>query len=307
MSDFDTPWKEALDVYFEAFLAFFFAPIHAAIDWQRGYETLDKELQQIMPDAETGRRYVDKLVQVWRRDGKPEWVLIHIEVQYSAEADFARRMFTYHYRLLDRYDRKVASLAVLGDEQEDWRPDRYAYDLWGCSIDFRFPIVKLLDFAAVEATLENEPNPFAMVVLAHLKTRATDRDPAARQAWKLRLVKSLYERGLEREQIRQLFRFIDWMMTLPEPLAIAFEQEMTEYEQEKAMPYVTSIERRARAEGKQEGLLSGIELGLELKFGAAGLQCMPEVRKLTDVPKLEAILQAIKSATSIDELRHLWS
>jgi hypothetical protein len=315
MSDFDSPWKEALDAYFEAFLAFFFAPIHADIDWQRGHETLDKELQQIVPDAALGRRYVDKLVKVWRRDGIEEWVLIHIEVQYSAEADFARRMFIYHYRLLDRYDRRVASLAVLGDDRADWRPDRYTYDLWGCRNDFRFPIVKLLDFAAVEPTLENQANPFATVVLAHLKTRATHQDPATRQVWKLRLVKNLYERGLEREQVRQLFRFIDWMMDLPEPLEIVFRQEMTQYEQEKRMPYVTSIERLARAEGKLEGelegkseaLLTGIEVGLELKFGATGLECLPEIRKIEDVQTLQTILQAIKTATSIEELRRLWS
>src|SRR3954468_7774214 len=100
MSDYDTPWKEALDAYFEAFLAFFFQPIGADIDWSRGHETLDKELQQIMPDAEPGGRYVDKLVKVGRTGGTEEWVLIHIEVQYSTEPDFARRMFTYYYRLL---------------------------------------------------------------------------------------------------------------------------------------------------------------------------------------------------------------
>src|SRR5262245_48705815 len=52
MSDFDSPWKEAIDLYFERFLAFFFSPVHAEIDWGRPFEMLDKELQQIMPEAE---------------------------------------------------------------------------------------------------------------------------------------------------------------------------------------------------------------------------------------------------------------
>ncbi|MBI3822713.1 MAG: hypothetical protein HY289_08535 [Planctomycetes bacterium] len=50
-------------------------------------------------------------------------------------------MFVYHYRLLDRYNRRVVSLAVLGDDDTDWRPDRYNDELWGCSIEFRFPIL----------------------------------------------------------------------------------------------------------------------------------------------------------------------
>ena len=59
MTDYDSPWKEALDRYFELFLAFFFPHAHAEIDWLRGYEALDKELQQVVREAELGRRVVD--------------------------------------------------------------------------------------------------------------------------------------------------------------------------------------------------------------------------------------------------------
>ena len=48
MSDFDSPWKEALDLFFEAFLELFFPQAHADIDWSQGWESLDKELQQIV-------------------------------------------------------------------------------------------------------------------------------------------------------------------------------------------------------------------------------------------------------------------
>jgi hypothetical protein len=40
-ADYDSPWKEALDVYFEAFLALPFLEAHAQIDWTRGYESVD--------------------------------------------------------------------------------------------------------------------------------------------------------------------------------------------------------------------------------------------------------------------------
>ncbi|MCI5220955.1 MAG: cytosolic protein, partial [Candidatus Electrothrix sp. LOE2] len=53
--DFDSPWKEILDGYFPEFLQFFFADIHAAIDWSRGHVFLDKEFQKIVRDAEQGR------------------------------------------------------------------------------------------------------------------------------------------------------------------------------------------------------------------------------------------------------------
>ena len=56
-----------------------------------------------------------------------------------------------------------------------------------------------------------------------------------------------------------------------------------------------------------EELLAGIELGLELKFGAAGLQLMREISQLTDVEVLRAVRQAIKTAASSNVLRLICS
>ena len=81
MTDYDSPWKEALERYLPAFLELFFPEAYREICWGAGYEFLDKELQQVVRDAELGRRLADKLVKVWRNNGEEVWVLIHIEVQ----------------------------------------------------------------------------------------------------------------------------------------------------------------------------------------------------------------------------------
>ncbi|MBI2939703.1 MAG: hypothetical protein HYY04_04630, partial [Chloroflexi bacterium] len=195
-ADFDSPWKEALERYFPPFLEFFFPTAYAGIDWQRGHEFQDTEMQQVARDAELGRRLVDKLAKVWRRDGQETWVLVHVEVQVQVqeEADFAERMYVYNYRLFDRHHRRVASLAVLGDERANWRPDRFRYELWGCEVGIRFPLVKLVDYRSRWAELEASPNPFAVAVMAHLKTRETRHDDQERRRWKLALVRGLYER-----------------------------------------------------------------------------------------------------------------
>src|SRR4029077_3682091 len=129
-----------------------------------------------------GRRYVDKLVKVWTREGVERWVLVHVEVQTTRDADFPERMYVYNYRIFDRYNRPVASLAVLADDDPDWRPTEFRNELFGCEAGIRFPAVKLLDFAAQEAVLEASTNPFARVVLAHLKARQTHDDPLGRHA-----------------------------------------------------------------------------------------------------------------------------
>jgi predicted transposase YdaD len=280
---------------------------------------LDKELQQVVREAELRRRHVDSLVKVWRRNGAEAWVLIHVEVQSQVKEEFPERMFVYNYRLFDRYNRMAVSLAVLADERAGWRPNRFHPELWGCSIGIEFPVVKLLDYAGDIEALATNSNPFATVVRAHLLTQQTRAAPEARRVEKLRLVKGLYDRGLDRKDIQELFRFIDWMMELPAEATKQFWHDVQDFEKEKKMPYVSSVERMARAEGHKEGqkegqkegreeglregLLGGLALGLELKFGDKGKKLMSRVRRVKDVSALQALLNALKTAKSLEELR----
>lgn len=302
-TDYDSPWKEALDRYFEQCLAFFFPQVHADIEWDRGYAMLDKELQQIVRPAKLGRLYVDKLVKVWLKSGTVTWLLIHVEVQTWKEGDFPRRMHVYNHRIFERYEQEVISLAILADDDPDWRPNRYEYSRWGFRTGTEFPMVKLLDHAADVEALETNPNPCAVVVLAHLKTLETRNAPADRQAWKLRLVRGLYERGLGPEDVRQLFRFIDWIMEVPEPLERLFLQAITEYQEEKRMPFIDIAERV----GMEKGLLKGIEAILKLRFGEEGVKLMPELQQIQDHEVLETVLDASTRADSPDKLRQVWT
>jgi len=126
MTNFDSPWKEVLDVYFEAFILFCFPELHAQVDWRHGRRALDKELQQIAVEGEIGLRIVDKLVEVRLRSGEVRWLLIHVEVQSQPNVSFTRRMFVYFYRIFDKYTKPLVSLAILGDDDSDWRPKTFS-------------------------------------------------------------------------------------------------------------------------------------------------------------------------------------
>jgi predicted transposase YdaD len=261
-TDFDSPWKDILDLLFAEFMAFFFADAYAAIDWSRGHEYLDKELQKITADAETGRRTVDKLVKVYLLDGAELWVLVHVEVQMQAETDFPERLFVYNYRIRDRFGVRCATFAVLTDDDAAWRPTRYEDSLLGTVLRMDFATAKLLDLEQDWAALEASVNPFAVVVMAHAKHRATRRDLQARLAWKLDLTKALYRRGYDRTQVIALYRFLDWVMTLPEELARAYVDAMDEFEKEQKMAYLSYAERLAQEKGFEQGIEQGIERGV---------------------------------------------
>ena len=322
MTDFDSPWKEATEFYFEDVLRLLFPEVHAAIDWSRGYEFLDKELQQIVRDAELGRRFVDKLVKVWLKNGDEKWILIHIEIQGDEEAEFGQRMFVYYIRLFDKYDRPVVSLAVLADENPRWRPATYQSALCGCTVHFEFPTVKLLDFRNRWNELETSQNRIAVVVMAHLKAKETARDPKSRLRWKTQLVRFLFERGWTRQDILELFRLIDWLMVLPDDLEREFEADLVVIEKEKQMPYVTGFERRATERGLSKGLSEGLSQGLsqgqleglrdtiqavlEVRFGRIDPQTLEELKAVTDIAVLQSARAIVQTVESVETLRGVW-
>jgi len=301
-TEYDSPWKQILQLYFEEFMLFFFPQAYQEIDWTRQPEFLDKELEQVVRDAELGKRLADKLVKIYRIGGEETWILIHLEIQSQSESDFSERMFIYNYRIYDRYKRSVASLAVLGDEQVNWRPNQFGYELFGTKVEFQFPIVKLLDYQQRQSELEASRNPLATVVMAHLAALQTKSDRLERKQQKLSLVRRLYQQGFEREDILNLLAFVDWVLTLPSDLEGEFLFEVEQLEAEQRMQYVTSFERS----GIRLGLLKGIALGLKLKFGETGQNLLPEIESIQDVTMLEAILEGIDTASTVSQLRQIY-
>jgi Putative transposase, YhgA-like len=317
-TDYDNPWKEVLDVFFPQFMEFFYPVAYQEIDWTKGYISLDKELQKIVRDAKLGKRLADKLVRVTLKNGKKAIIIIHIEIQSEYESNFAERMFIYHYRIYDKYKKQnveVVSLAVLGDDSGTWRPTEYKYSRWGCEMEFKFPIIKLIDYQ--QEILETTLNPFAIVVIGYLQAKKTTNNAEERLEKKLEIVKSMYEKGYERETVLQLFRLLDWMMILPEELTKKFDTEISDYEEEKKMPYVTSLERLylergeeiGREEGREEGILSNARQSilqvLEIRFQSVPKEISDRLDSISDLPKLQELHRLSVTISSVDDFVNL--
>lgn len=193
--EIDTPWKDILNTCFNDFITFFYPEIYNDIDWTKAPLYMDKELSQIIRESKTGCRFVDKLVKVFRKSGEEKWVLVHIEVQGQSQDSLPERMFIYSNRLHDIYQMKIASFAILADNNPNWRPSKFENELWGSQKIFVFPIVKLLDYKDRWEELKNSDNPFAIVVMAHLKMLETKKNYVDRLYWKLEISKILYVKG----------------------------------------------------------------------------------------------------------------
>jgi hypothetical protein len=254
-------------------------------------------------------------VGVHRLDGQPAWVLVHVEVQGEAEAGFPARMFVYNHRIRDAHAVPVASLAVLADTDAGFRPGRFSDALWGCVIDFRFPVAKLLDWNTPErwAELEASGNFFALVVMAQIRAKAS-KDAETLRAWKFRLIRLMYDRGYARKTILELFRIIDWMIRLPAAAEAAFLQDVYTFEETKRMPYVTSAERAGIEKGLKQGLEQGKQMGyrageadlliwlIEKKFGADAVERVRQRIEAADSDTLRRWSERILTADSLEGL-----
>jgi transcriptional regulator with XRE-family HTH domain len=218
----------------------------------------------------------------------------------------------------------VVSLAVLADTSPGFRPDAFRYDRWGCALQYRFPMSKLIDFESNWEELEQSANVFALVVMAQLKAKRV-KDGVARKDAKVAIIRLMYERGYSKQQILELFNVIDWMIQLPSSLNEDFLNTIYAIEEDKNMPYINTAERVGLEKGRHEGELIGIQKGeqigikkgeqigilrnqretaltlLELKFGALPDWATEMIRQ-ADATKLDAWTRGVLTAESLEAL-----
>ncbi|MEB3341445.1 hypothetical protein [Okeania sp.] len=58
--------------------------------------------------------------------------------------------------------------------------------------------------------------------------------------------------------------------------------------------------------GEKIGILSGIKIGLELKFGESGKEIFYEINTLENIQVLETILSSLKTVETIEQLRQIY-
>jgi hypothetical protein len=240
--------------------------------------------------------------------------MLHASTNESPTERQNRRKKTNFCRIWDRYNKPVVSLALLVDGDPKFRPGRFLREKAGCRLEFRFPIVKLLDFKS-EEELAKDPSPFAIAALVQLRKLQAGGDIERRYAFKVSLAQELYRRSYQREDILKLLRFMDFLLRLPEIPSARFRNELRVIEEEPNMPYVTSWERLARQEGREEGREEGRQAGilqgavdllrqtLEVRFGEVPASLLERLLQCQDVNVLQAFHKQVLTARSLDELR----
>lgn len=288
-------------------MAFFFPDIMRAIAPRRGSERLDEKLLEIAADPELTDLEADSLIRVWRPDGEEVWLSIHFEVEGPPKADFIRQMFIRNGGLFERYDRTVASLLIVGDENPDRPPYQFGYELLGTKLEFKPRVLKLADYH-VDLSLEGRLHPVAVVAYVYRKAIETANDDRARRRAKVGLVKALHAREMRSGEFCQLYRLIDGMMGLPESQAERAWQELCDFEREIGRHYITDPENVGHKAGWAEvrnDYRRQIETVLLYKFHDSGMALVRTIRQIQDVAVLRKIIVALDAGGGLETLCRL--
>ena len=224
----DALWKGVMEVIFDDLLRFIFPDADQLVDMERGFDFLDKELNEMYPEPgkESEIKFVDKLVKVHRPDGREECFLVHIEVQGYPDKTFAERMFRYYCRIYNRDQAPLTALAIFTGQNGKKMPNCYTYNFLGTSLMYKYNTCRITDYT--DETLMASNNPFALVVLAAKMALQTKKVPEKTlMDQSLLITKMLCEKGIfSKKKIAAVLTFLRNYVVFEDPeINSNFKQE----------------------------------------------------------------------------------
>jgi hypothetical protein len=156
---------------------------------------------------------------------------------------------------------------------------------------------EFLDYRQRWEDLERDPNPFAIVTRAFLKTVETQGNDIDRYRWKRNFLLALYHSGMSHDTVLALFEFISVVMALPEAKDEELYDEITPTAEEKHMSLLAIAERK----GIEKGLQQTLADILEIKFGVGALSLAAQVEQIESLEVLQKIRAGLKQARTLEE------
>ncbi|WP_316835520.1 hypothetical protein [Pedobacter nutrimenti] len=201
--------KGAFQDNFLDFLRFVYPDAQKVLDFDKGIEFLDKELFSIIPDRERKRdkRVADLLARVYLKNGTEKWILLNVEIEGGDDTQFAYRLLQYNYRIRDKYNVSVATIAVFTGDRNQKRQTNYRDELLGTVLSFRYTSYHVFDHQQ-DILLKNK-NPFALIALACQKALLEGKIPEEElNNQRLEIVKALLKQNYDPDRVRSFILFI---------------------------------------------------------------------------------------------------
>ncbi|MBF0458901.1 MAG: hypothetical protein HQK99_13520 [Nitrospirae bacterium] len=236
----------------------------------------------------------------------PDGRLLHLEIQSTNDESMLRRMYLYSAPVFNQFGKLPRQvLLYVGDKPLDMENEIGSYS---------YELVDIRDINCSELLQSDKPEDIVLAILCHSDdmdvTIARILEKLSTLPLKTRrdyILKLLYLSDLRKLYNKVNEEVIKMPITIDVKDSQIYQQGLLEGQQkglfEGQQRGLLEGQQRGLLEGKRQGLLEGIELGLEIKYGSAGLELMGMVRTVDSVDKLEGFKNLIRKAASLDELK----
>ena len=201
---YDKLWKAMVTAYFHDFLEMFLPELFEQTNLDIPPKFLEQELHAALTDKTI--KVADKLVQVTLKSGEEKWVYVHIEFETDPKKNIGERMFGYYQRIAAKYGRSITAIVIYTGDRIPKISDLYEEKNFGTRVLYEFNTYKIKE--QNEMDLINNPNPFAVFVLANLYVIKTRNNDAQRLTFKEKVYEIAALRNYSREKISQLLIFV---------------------------------------------------------------------------------------------------
>jgi len=285
--DHDGAFKELLHQLFEYFLRLFFPAQAEQLDFS-DFTFLEQER---LTDFPSGRhRFIDTLAEMQTVSG--EQILVHIEFQSKREQAFPLRMFRYFSQLRLRRDTPIWPIVLympkgcggVGFEE-------YTETLFGeAFLPFRYWCIGLAELSAEEYLATKNPVAYGLAPLM-------DHGQLSKPRLKALCLNGIATSNITEVQAAILAYFVDTYLPLTQAEEEEF-QKLIQQEEVQVMQFITSWERKARAESRREILIRQ----LQVKFDAVPETTVQRVESISSTDELDRLLEKIIHVNSLAEM-----
>ena len=267
-------------------------------------EFLDTEL---FTDLHEGsRREADVVAKLRTRDGEPEIVLIHIEVQARTEPDVNRRMFEYYSLLRSRYQLPIFPVALhlrrgrRGLASEEYREMLFEREI----LRFRYESIQLARLRAEEYLDRDSPVGAALAALMDRSARSRSR---ALELLRISMLGKVAESALDEARQFLLIDLIETYFPLSGGQRQRYQRLISRKEYRKVQDVELTWGEKLIEKGREAGVVDGTRAALlrlmMAKFGALPEATKVRIEAIDSMDELDALLDRVLTAATLEEMK----
>jgi hypothetical protein len=208
----DIGWKFIIDELLPQFIEFFMPDLYEFVDFSIEPKALDNEFASLFPESLSEDRRVDKLFEIYLKNGQTKWILLNIEIQSYEDSNFAKRMFQYYLRIFDKFDREIEAIAVYTYKADRHKYTKYESQFLKTKITYEFRTYDIAEQNLKD--LDKIKNPFSFVTKTLIKGFDYKETDENNFNFKKELSKLLFDSGYSEYEVKKVFKFLNFILEI---------------------------------------------------------------------------------------------